>query len=388
MLRRSLLVSAFALTAVGAFAGNDVVNQILTNNIELKSAQKSFEADAQGVRAENNFADPEVEFSYTFDKPDDSFEISVTEGIEWPGVYAARKRMAKHQISAFEYIYKAKLMEVKENAMLILADLTDVNKRINQLNFMIDKERELYKFYSSKEAEGELTIIELNSLRLDLFDVEAELKDLLIRKNVLLEDLKAMNGGVGVEVDNAFNSYNQGELLALQHYVDSYKANSPEYQATVQKRYADKQAVKVATMGAFPNFALGYKFSKEGSASNHGLIVGMSIPLFSSRHKRKVAQRMHEASEFAVANQELVEVSKIGAQYASLLSLQEMIAEFRPIADNDAIYRSLDKALEAGQLSMRDYLIEMRQLKSAKMRLFDMEYNYQTALISISKYNL
>ena len=387
MLKRWILVSALVLTSFGAFAQNDVVNQILSNNIELKSAQKTFEADAQSVRAENNMADPEVEMSYTFDKPDNGFELSVTEGIEWPGVYAARRNMAKHQISAFEYIYKAKLLEVKENAQLILADITDVNKRINQMNFIIDKERELYKFYSSKEAEGELTIIEMNSLRLDLFDAEAQLKDLLIRKNVLLEDLKAMNGGVTMEIDNAFSSYDQSVLKPLQAYIDSYKANSPEYQAAVQQRYADKQAVKVASMSAFPNFAVGYKFSKEGSASNHGLIVGLSVPLFSSRHKRKAAQRLHEASEFALANQELVDVAKIGAQYSSLLSLQDMIHEFRPIADNDDIYRSLDKALNAGQLSMRDYLIEMRQLQAAKMRLYDMEYNYQTALIGISKYN-
>lgn len=388
MLRRCLWVSVCLLTVFGAFAHEDVVRQILSNNIELKSAQKSFDAEAQGVRAENNWADPEVEFSYTFGKPDDSFEISVTEGLEWPGMYAARKRMAKHQISAFEYIYQAKMLEVKENALLIMADLTDVNKRINQLNFLIGKEHDLYKFYSSKEAEGELTIIELNSLRLDLFDTEAELKDLLIRKNVLLEDLKTINGGVGIVIDSSFNSYSQENLQPLQCYIDSYKTNSPEYKAAVQKRYADRQAVKVATMGTFPNFALGYKYSKEGSVSNHGLIVGVSIPLFSSRHKRKAAQRLHEASEFAVANQELMEVAKIGAQYSSLLSMQDMIAEFRPIADNDAIYRSLDRALETGQLSMRDYLIEMRQLKSAKMRLFDMEYNYQTALISISKYIL
>lgn len=387
-MRYGLLLSVVIVPLLSV-ANDGVMRQVFANNPDLQSARMTYEADALNLKAENNLADPEVELAYLFDRPGKGIELTVTEGIDWPGMYGARKKYIKHQITALEYVYQTKCVEISANVRSALIDLVDVNRRIALQKRILAEEEELLGILSEKYADREISIIEINKLRLELFDNKAVLKDLNVRKNVIVESLKTLNGDnelSGLDVDIA--DYDDRILDNVDSYLSDFRQYSPEYKVAMQQRIADNQAEKNAKFANFPGFTVGYKYKDEGGEQAHGFIVGMSIPVFSGRHKIRAAKHQSLATAYAADNVGLQEELRIRGDYASLLAQEEMIGKYRPLVLNDEYYRLLADALNAGQISLRDYIIEIRDITAATQRLYDMEYDFQTKYVDLTKYDI
>lgn len=387
-MRYGLLLSALMLP-LSAMADGGIMEQVFANNPDLQSAKMTYEADALNFRAENNLADPEVELAYLFDRPGKSIELSVTEGIDWPGVYGARKKYIKHQITALEYVYQTKCVEISSQVRLALADLVNVNRRIALQKRVLAEEENLLDLLSEKYADREISIIEMNKLRLELFDNKVALKDLNVQKNVIIESLKALNGGKELSgLDTDAVEYSGGILEPVDFYISDFRQYSPEYKVAIQQQIVGAQAEKVAKLSNFPGFTVGYKYKDEGGEQAHGFIVGMSIPIFSGRHKLSAAKSRSLADSYAADNTGLQEELRVRSGYAALLSQEEMIGKYKPLVENEDYYRILSEALNGGQISLRDYIIEIRDIAEATQKLYDMEYSFQTGYVDLTKYDV
>lgn len=387
-MRYGLLLSALMLP-LSAMADGGIMEQVFANNPDLQSAKMTYEADALNFRAENNLADPEVELAYLFDRPGKSIELSVTEGIDWPGVYGARKKYIKHQITALEYVYQTKCVEISSQVRLALADLVNVNRRIALQKRVLAEEENLLDLLSEKYADREISIIEMNKLRLELFDNKVALKDLNVQKNVIIESLKALNGGKELSgLDTDVVEYSGAILEPVDFYISDFRQYSPEYKVAIQQQIVGAQAEKVAKLSNFPGFTVGYKYKDEGGEQAHGFIVGMSIPIFSGRHKLSAAKSRSLADSYAADNTGLQEELRVRSGYAALLSQEEMIGKYKPLVENEDYYRILSEALNGGQISLRDYIIEIRDIAEATQKLYDMEYSFQTGYVDLTKYDV
>ena len=387
-MRYGLLLSALMLP-LSAMADGGIMEQVFANNPDLQSAKMTYESDALNFRAENNLADPEVELAYLFDRPGKSIELSVTEGIDWPGVYGARKKYIKHQITALEYVYQTKCVEISSQVRLALADLVNVNRRIALQKRVLAEEENLLDLLSEKYADREISIIEMNKLRLELFDNKVALKDLNVQKNVIIESLKALNGGKELSgLDTDVVEYSGAILEPVDFYISDFRQYSPEYKVAIQQQIVGAQAEKVAKLSNFPGFTVGYKYKDEGGEQAHGFIVGMSIPIFSGRHKLSAAKSRSLADSYAADNTGLQEELRVRSGYAALLSQEEMIGKYKPLVENEDYYRILSEALNGGQISLRDYIIEIRDIAEATQKLYDMEYSFQTGYVDLTKYDV
>lgn len=387
-MRYGLLLSALMLP-LSAMADGGIMEQVFANNPDLQSAKMTYEADALNFRAENNLADPEVELAYLFDRPGKSIELSVTEGIDWPGVYGARKKYIKHQITALEYVYQTKCVEISSQVRLALADLVNVNRRIALQKRVLAEEENLLDLLSEKYADREISIIEMNKLRLELFDNKVALKDLNVQKNVIIESLKALNGGKELSgLDTDVVEYSGAILEPVDFYISDFRQYSPEYKVAIQQQIVGAQAEKVAKLSNFPGFTVGYKYKDEGGEQAHGFIVGMSIPIFSGRYKLSAAKSRSLADSYAADNTGLQEELRVRSGYAALLSQEEMIGKYKPLVENEDYYRILSEALNGGQISLRDYIIEIRDIAEATQKLYDMEYSFQTGYVDLTKYDV
>jgi outer membrane protein TolC len=50
--------------------------------------------------------------------------------------------------------------------------------------------------------------------------------------------------------------------------------------------------------------------------------------------------------------------------------------------------KMLQKALEGGQISLLDYLLELRYFLEAQQTLLDLEFEYNTLMTDLNKYQL
>ncbi|WP_289860307.1 TolC family protein, partial [uncultured Muribaculum sp.] len=71
---------------------DQLLNSVLSNNQAVASSRYANESELLNLKSENNLPDPEVEVEYQWGRHEvgDKFDINVSQGFDWPGVYRAR----------------------------------------------------------------------------------------------------------------------------------------------------------------------------------------------------------------------------------------------------------------------------------------------------------
>lgn len=384
-----IVIVVILIFSLPVSASVGIEEQILSNNKALQASKNKMEADILNLRSENNLSDPEVEMSYIFTKPERTMELSVTESVDWPGLYSARKKYIGHQITAFQYMYMEEYLGLSLQVRNLLNDLIDTNKRIALTKKILAEEEKLLELYEKNLDNSSFTIIEVNKLKLEIFENKTQFKALVVKKNSIKQDLKALNDGnelQGFGLDET--SYEDFKLQGVDSYISDYLDYSPEQKIAEQQKLSGKQGVSVAKLSGLPGFTFGYSYKNEGGEKGHGFVLGMSIPIFSNRHKRNSAKAEFIANSLSEQNAGLMAEANIRSVYNAILSQQEQAEEYASIVENPEYYSILRKSLDCGQITLRDYIIELRDLALATEKLYDMEYDCQNKFAELSKYEV
>lgn len=386
---------SFAISIMAAFAflpanlpastPSALLEQISANNTGLQAERLRLKGEVLAAKAENNLPDPEVEFE-VMASPASSLEMTVSETIEWPGVYAARRKAAAQRITAWDYLYESKRLEVLQEARLAYVDLINVNRRLERQSQILKVVNTILGQMSDEAAGKEYTILDKTKLKIEAFDLSSSISDLTIRKRAAVENLSILNGGKPVEgVD--FDCVEYGSSLqSLAHYQDSY-LNSPGSKAEYQNVLEGKQLLSAAKRSNLPGLTLGYKFVKEDYKA-HGVVFGISLPIFSNRNKVKSASANYSAATFAWQNRQAEMLGRIKINYDELTAMGRTIDEYRQIVDGKAVTAYLEEALEKKAITAIDYLSEYKYLLEARSRLDEMEYAFNLKYAELSKYEL
>lgn len=122
---------------------------------------------------------------------------------------------------------------------------------------------------------------------------------------------------------------------------------------------------------------MGYAHEFEEGAHFNGASLGVSVPLFSSRHKVKAAEAAKAAAEFAM----IVEADRTEAQVTALYN--EVAALDEALKDPDEIFSATDytslllKAYKGGELSITDYLRDLSWFYEAHMEYLELRCQRQ-----------
>ena len=142
-MKKTLLTIITALMAGIAYAqGIDgVLDCIERNNPELQALRKEHEAGCLDIKAQNNLDDPSVEYSPFFNKETSgvaSSELVVSQGFDFPTVYAARSKAANLQQEALRQQLMTSRRDIMFSAATLCLDLVCQQKRKE----LVDKREE------------------------------------------------------------------------------------------------------------------------------------------------------------------------------------------------------------------------------------------------------
>lgn len=394
-MRNKILSIFFVVCMLPTTASNKsfetaILRSIYIHNGEIQSARKSLESDILSLKAENNLSDPDIELEYMFPKEGSEYELTVSEEIQWPGVYSVRNKYINHSITASEYAFDSQALQILWEAKLLLIDLANVNTRIKLQQQLYNKEKELLDCYMAGEKSGAFSILDINKLKFSLFDIKAELNNLNAQKLVILKELKVKNGGQDF-VQTGIDSLDYEETTVLKDvsfYIDEYRQFSPENQIRRQQEIANEHAIKISKMSSLPNFSIGYKRQGNGNVHANGFVFGISVPLFSNRHKQKAAKATANADIYGNMDAELKAISSIYADYADLIEKKKLLDEYSQLVNDANNYDVLKKAYESGYLPLSNYLMELQFMIQASLKLNELRYNYLQKLASLNKYQL
>lgn len=385
----SVIACAASMQVAAQGAIDDIVASVERNNNGLKASLAQMSADSINLRTSNNLEDPRIAFEYNFgDREGDKWGIGISQAFDWPALYGERATANRHRSNALAAAARAEAVETRLAARLLCLEIVRTNRLIDAQQLILNNVNELYALYSKAFEHGESSIIDLNKIKLERIAAVQALEELKSSRNSLKQQLAGMNGNKpfdGIVLD-ALNMYPADELRDIDFYRNLCATANPQAEYFAHLDNSIKSDVKAAKMGWLPKFELGYKYTNELGEGFNGVTAGVSIPLFSN--KRKVAAAKAEAltNELRQASLGNENTSRINDEYARAVSLRSQLTQYGDVIADNANFTVLRKALDGGQITLLNYLLELRYFLDAKQKYLNLEHSYHATLASLARY--
>lgn len=355
-----------------------VLASIEANNIQLQALQKKQEADRHQMKSESNLGETEIEYSPFYTSGVGgmaSSELVVSQGFDFPSLYAARR---KAQMAAYAQMGCEQLalkQDILLQARLLCLQIIYLRKCMAIEDQRMEALSRMEQLLNVKLENGEATIIEVNKLKIEKSGLEKTRLQTASSLQKARHALQALNGGK--EVAFSRTDYpQQGEMEDDASVLTRYLANDAGLKATRLSVETAAGKVKVSKMESLPQLAVGYRRNTELKEVSNGFLVGASIPIFSNRHKTREARKRQEAAELDAAEKQSSTQSYVESLLEERNLLRTALATFS-MSLTDSTLATLAIATEEGQITAIGYCQEAEALYKSKSDYEECLYTLQ-----------
>lgn len=380
-IRYILGVAALAAALTSHAQGIEgVLHQIEQNNLSLRAHSSLTDARSLDARTANQLSNPHVQYVHAWGTPAEAGktgELVATQSFDFPTAYARRSQMAKMQSSHYSadhaLVRQQTLLEAKQLCIELIA-------LRRQQAVAIEREQNaerIAEVYASRLEAGKGTIIEKNRAEMELTAARNAASMIQIEIEAAENRLRTLNGGIDV-VFTETEYAPLAELLPLAEMEALYTTNDPSLLVAASQVEIAEQSIKVERAKTLPQFTLGYKLAHSPGQHFNGVVVGMSVPIFSGYRNTRAAKAQAayaEAEQLSAVND--VRTS-LAAMYERIDVLERSIEEYRAIETEMSDYRSyLSRAIDAGQISVVEYFSSLDNYYDVLSARIDFERQLQ-----------
>lgn len=368
---------------------DEVLSQIERNNKELQAQEQTIRASKLEVQAENNLEDPSVEYSPFYTRGISgmsSSELVVTQGFDFPTLYAARRQSGKWKQEVLDRQLRIFRRDILLNAKNLCLDLILYNQKQILLVQRKKNADELLVLFEKRLKEGDVGVLDVNKIKMELMNVQTEVVQNEAAYRSALQQLLAMNGNLPLE----FTGNTYPSLPELDSYNELYdeimSTDATLLVADANVRAAEKE-LKVNRQSWLPKFEVGYRRNTSLDEKSNGFLVGGSLPLFSNRKKGKIVQAQVTSAKLQVENAHLQAEAQVQSRYNEICKLREAMQAY----DVGLMYKTLDllnEAVKTGQLSIIEFYTEADNVYQNLQAYMELENQYQKLMADIYKNRL
>lgn len=362
-----------------------VIEEIEGNSKTLNAIRQQIEAQKLENRTDIFLHDPEVEFSYLWGNPSElgkQKELSVTQSFDFPTAYGHRKKIAKMQNQNLELQYKSERIDLLLKAKQLCINLAYNNALSKEYETRLSNAQQIASAYQLKFETGDASIIEKNKAMVNLTTVESEKNLIDIERKTILSELTALNGGIEIEFDDTFIA-TPPLPQNFNNWYSSAEAKSPMLQYLSQQIDINKQQVKLNTALALPKFTAGYASEKVIGEDFRGITVGISIPLWENKNKVKQAKAQARSTELLLDDSKIQFMMHLQQLYAKTSVMQENAQAYRSSISQHSNELLLKRALDEGQISLLEYLLETEYYYDVVNKALEAERDYNLSLAEL-----
>lgn len=393
-MKRTFITVALMVTSYVCVMASDfdrALNILVSNNLEAKINSRRGEAEIETLKSENILEGPEAEFSRvwgTNEEVGNKMAISVSQGFDWPGLYAARRKAIRTAESALEFLRQSTMLETRRDARMLLVDYIHNSQLIEIQQLYAARLDSMESYYKKASEEGLETKLDYNKTVIERIGIHRDLHQLERDRQALLVKIQAFNGGISPEeilsiIGNEYPTVNKSHLLSSIQLIEE---RDPGIAAARLQETAARQNMKVEKLSGLPGFSVGYEHETELGGGFNGFSVGIKLPSWSRKHSRKAA--LIEA-ELAAGDLEIAlrqRKADFESDLAQLDYYEHSISEYEPIVKDESPLILLRKALEAQQITLLNYMDEANYFLQAHRDYLDLVYEYQLTVARLSYY--
>lgn len=388
---RYILLAACTLATAGIRSQSieDVLRQIERNNKELQAQTQATNAAKLEVQTQNNLEDPSVEYSPFYTRGItgmSSSELVVTQGFDFPTLYAARRQSGKWKQESLDRQQLASRREILLTAKNICLDLIMLNQQQKLLDERMRNADELLELFEKRLQEGDAGILEVNKIKMERMNVRAEAAQNNAAHRTALQQLLAMNGNMPL----TFSPDTYPDVQELKDYsalYDEVMLTDAGLLAADADAQAAQEELKVNRQSWLPKIEVGYRRNTSLDEKSNGFLIGGSLPIFSNRKKGKIARAQAFSARLRLDNARLQAEAQTQSLFNEMQQLREAMKAYDVVLMHKTL-RLLQDAVRAGQLSIIDFYVEADNVYKNLQAYMEVENRYQKLMAEIYKNRL
>lgn len=334
-------------------------------------------AESEGAEAASQaiLPNPEAEGEYLWAPAGETnrWGAGISWGLEWPGVYAARKRAARNAATVAELSALSELFQLRIQLAEAMTDYILASRKEELIGRRIADMDRLAKLTEFSLANGQATALDKSKV-----DVERA------RLNVLLLEIRdavAQARGAVAEIAGPTASevlatlereFPSAPAAPLETYLEAARRTPTLLLAQARMAQAESAAGVARTEG-LPGFKVGYRHAFEDGNHFNGGSLGVDIPLFGHRERNRAAKAAQAAAEADAEAQREALVQQVETIHGRLLLADRTLSELQGAVNTSEALEMLDKMLEHGRINMLDYLRERAYYLEVEMELLEVK---------------
>ncbi|MEN8121316.1 MAG: TolC family protein [Bacteroidota bacterium] len=390
-MKRLIIVFSIIIISSTIFAQNNidsVLAQVEKNNTQLLALRKSSEAKKIANKTGIYLQNPEIGFNYLWGSPSDignRADLSITQTFDFPTAYGYRKQISNIKNEQAELEYTKQKIALLLQTQNLCYDLVYTNALKLELSKRLDHARDIANSYKLKFDLGETNILENNKAQLNLLNISTELESVEIERIALLSELRRLNGGIPIDFnDTVFHS----QIIALD-FEEWYKLaeqNNPILNWLKQEMEISQKQVKLNRAMSLPKLQAGYM--SEGLTGEHfkGITLGFSIPLWENKNTAKHAKANAIAVESIEKDNKIQFYNHLKALHTKAIGLQKNANDYRLNLQKFNNSNLLKKALDKGEISLIDYILELSIYYESVTKLLELERDLNKTFAELNRY--
>lgn len=392
-MKRYALIYIFALLCGGLAAQNSVeaiLGSIESNNATLRALRDEGRAQKYANRIGTTLADPEVEFTYQWGAPREAGnkqDISVTQSFDFSTILGYKSSVAKKENVLVDVRYKSERMNLLLEAKKQCYEAIYYNAVIAELERRLQHAESTATAYKRKLDTGDANILEYNKAMLNLALVKAEMQKAAVSREEAMSELARLNGGTELSLnDTSFERI--APLPGFDAWYSEAEIKNPVLEYVKNEITLRREQIKLSRSAWYPTLTAGYAGELEKVDKYHGFSLGINVPLWAEKNKIKQAKAAVTASESRQTEAKIDFFYKIKSLYEKTSALQKSTSEIKNSMAQLSSTKLLDKALENGQISILDYILEASLYYDATLQSLSAERDYYLSLAELSAFTL
>lgn len=385
---------AVALLTLGTAHAQTTIDRVLAeverNNKSLAVEKQYREAEKLSYETGLNPENPKVEYDHLPGRPDGAGtqqDFSVTQGFDFPTSYGKRRSVSNEKTEKAELEFTAARQRILLEAKLVSLDYIYRKKLQTELTKRMQNANALLEAITRQTQTGESSILDLNKIKLLQLEIKNQ-ADLNSTALITLQHkLDELNGGNPLDVSGLV--YPPLDDIAPFETLDSIiEANDPEVKVIRQEKEVSREQIELSRSLTLPRFEGGYHQQSILNQKYQGFHVAMTIPLWENKNRVKTDKARLLASELRISEHRTEHYHKNKQLYDRYLHFQNTLVGYRQVLDSANNEELLNKALHAGQISVIDYLMEVRYFYDAILRSFEAEKAVHDLAAELYKFQL
>ncbi len=382
-----ILLSVLALSAQAQVSFDNVLKEIEMNNTTLKAYREKANADKIGNKTGINMANPQVEFGYLWGNPSgegNRVDLNVTQSFDFPTAYRYKTQLSDGKNQQVDMIYDQQKVEILQQARLICVELVYQTKMNKILSDRLKQARELSDAYQKSFDQGNIDVLERNKTKLNLLNAEKALQINEVDLNLSKSELQRLNGGLDI---TEFNRYSDFTFpLNFIEWFAIVKANNPSLRVAEQEVALSRKQEQLTRALNLPKITAGYASERVSGTTFQGVSVGVSIPLWEGKNTVKHQKAQTVALQMQHEDSELQFRNTLKNQYDKAKKLSLLLKEYEDALSVTSSQDLLKMALDKGQLSLINYLLELSVYYETVDKYLETERDYQLAVAELQQW--